>query len=241
MVDPDWLFLPASPGLLPYALHRPAGSPPPGGWPVLLFLHGVGECGDDGRAQTTVGLGPALREHPERWPLLAVLPQKPFGGEWEDHVGPLLSLLARVVADHGGSAAPPLLTGLSHGGHGAWAIACLDPDRWSALAPMCGYLGRWPPDRSMDWRADRAPARVAALAEAIADLPVWAFHGEHDPAIPAAQTVAAVAALRAAGNPARLTLYPGVQHACWEPAFDEPELPRWLLSQIAEADRRRAE
>ena len=217
-------------GPLPCALHVPAGAAPIGGWPVLLFLHGVGECGDDGHAQTTVGLGPALRADPERWPVLAVLPQKPFGGEWEDHYDAVLDRVGAAIA-LGGAPAPPLLTGLSHGGHGAWAFAAREPRRWSALAPMCGYLGRWPADGAMDWEADRAPDRVAALAAAIGDLPVWAFHGQDDPAIPAAQTEAVAAALPAA----RLTLFPGVQHACWEPAFADPELPRWLLDRFAES------
>ena len=233
MSEARWLFLPAAPGLLPCALHLPAGSPPPGGWPVLLFLHGAGECGDDGRAQTTVGLGPALTSHPERWPFLAVLPQKPPGGEWEDHVETLHALVARAGA-HGGSSSPPILSGISHGGHGAWAIAALDPGRWSALVPLCGYLGRWPADGGMDWQADRAPERTAALAASLGSLPSWAVHGEQDPAIPVEQTVAIVGALQAAGNDAHLTLLPGVLHDCWVPAFDDPALPAWMARQIGE-------
>ena len=229
-----WLFLPAAPDSLPCAVHLPPGDPPPGGWPVLLFLHGVGECGTDGRAQTTVGLGPALREHPERWPFLAVLPQKPFGGEWEDHLETVVALLDAVAARHHGASSPPLLTGISHGGHGAWTFASLRPDRWSALVPMCGYLGRWPVDSWMDWEVDRSPERLRALAEAIGPLPVWAFHGEDDPAIPLEQTRAAVEALRANRNPARLTSYPGVQHECWVQAFADPELPSWLSRAVPE-------
>lgn len=221
--------------LLPCAIRVPPGDPPPGGWPLLLALHGVGECGDDGEAQTTVGIGPALDAHPERWPFCVLMPQKPWGGEWEDHAEALFALLERARADHGGAAGPDLLTGLSHGGHGAWTLAASHRERWAALVPICGYLHRWPVDGNMDWDADRAPDRLAALAEALGDLPVWAFHGEVDPAIPAAQTIAAVDALRAAGNEARLTVYPGVDHHSWEPAYAEAELPRWLQARFVES------
>ncbi len=219
---------------LPCAIHVPPGEPPPGGWPVLLFLHGVGECGDDGHTQTTVGLGPALQASPERWPFLVVMPQKPWGGEWEDHAEALFTLLERGRVEHGGAPGPDLLTGISHGGHGAWTLAASHRERWAALVPICGYLHRWPVDGYMDWEADRAPEKLAVLAEALGDLPIWAFHGEDDPAIPVEQTRAAVAAVRAAGNDAHLTLYPGVQHESWEPAYAEPDLPRWLLDRFGE-------
>ncbi len=45
-------------------------------WPVVLFLHGSGERGDDGLKQTQVGLGGAIRYDPERWPAIVVFPQK---------------------------------------------------------------------------------------------------------------------------------------------------------------------
>lgn len=232
-----WVF---ERGVLPCAFRLPPGHDgsaraPLACWPVVLFLHGAGECGTDGRLQSTVGLGPALRARPEDWPFVAVLPQKPWGGEWEDHAGDLVPLLDGALARFGGDPDRVLLTGLSHGGYGTWALARLLPDRWAALVPMCGYLRRLPDAGRIDWRRDRAPGALRALAASISHLPVWAFHGEKDRAIPVAQSRAVTGALLAAGADARLTTFPEVAHACWEPAFAMSELPAWMLRQ-----RRRA-
>ena len=58
-------------------------------WPVILFLHGSGERGDNGLAQTQVGIGKALRLHPERFPCLVVMPQAPLEGDWSGAPGEL--------------------------------------------------------------------------------------------------------------------------------------------------------
>ena len=217
---------------LPVAVHLPPGHDPGGSWPAILFLHGVGECGTDGRAQTEVGLGPALRRRPASWPFVVLMPQKPFDGEWEDLESALLAAVDAAVMRFGVDPDRVALTGVSHGGHGAWALAQLHPQRWSALVPLCGYLDRWPRDgSSMDWEKDRRPEVLRALAASVSALPVWAFHGEADPAIPVSQTQAAVAAIRAIGGDVRLNTLPGVGHECWESAYALEELPEWMAAQ----------
>jgi predicted peptidase len=80
------------------------------------------------------------------------------------------------------------------------------------------------PERAFQGTADE-------LVRPLIELPVWAFHGTQDSIIPAAQSESLVAALRAAGGEAQLTLFPGVDHGAWDPAYRDPALPRWLLSQ----------
>src|SRR5580765_1700835 len=68
-----------------YAVWLPPGHASRREWPAILFLHGSGECGADGEKPTHIGLGPALQAHPERWPFVAIFPQKPTEDEeWEE-------------------------------------------------------------------------------------------------------------------------------------------------------------
>ncbi|MFH1573710.1 MAG: hypothetical protein ABIG68_06980 [Acidobacteriota bacterium] len=71
-------------GNLPYQVYLPPRWHPNREWPVILFLHGAGERGSDGLQQTLVGIGPALRAHPERFPCIVMLPQCPRGRWWPE-------------------------------------------------------------------------------------------------------------------------------------------------------------
>lgn len=196
-----------------WVLYLPPDYDPDREWPLVLFLHGRGEEGTDGRLQTEVGLGPALRRHPERWPAIVVFPQKPADRDgwtaWEPRV-----LMALMAARHESRVDPDriTLTGVSMGGFGAWMIAPRHRDLFAAIAPVCG--GGDPAD-----------------APDLASLPTWAFHGTDDPVVPVEHTRRMVEAVRAAGGQPRMTLYEGVRHDSWERAYDEPELPAWLLEQ----------
>lgn len=195
-----------------WVLYVPPGYDASRAWPLIVFLHGRGEEGTDGRAQVGVGLGPALRRHPHRWPAVVAFPQKPPDRHgWSEYEPRILATIA--AARHEARIDPDriTLTGVSMGGFGAWSMAPRHRDLFAAIAPVCG-------------------GGVPADAPALASLPIWAFHGTADPIVPVEHTLRMVDALRAAGGEPRLTLYDGVGHDSWTPAYDEPELPDWLLS-----------
>ena len=185
-------------------------------WLGIVFLHGRGECGEDGARPTTVGLGPALMRHPERWPCVVLFPQKPDPEKaWEDARKVVLAIIDRFREDYRIDADRLLLTGISQGGHGTFEFGAAQPDRWAALAPICGY---------------GPPARYAA-ALAKARVPIWTFHGDADDVVPIARSEAIVEALKLAGANVTFTRYPGVKHDSWEPAYADPRLADWLLGQ----------
>jgi predicted peptidase len=201
------------------ALRVPDDYDPSRAWPLVVFLHGSGECGLDGVRQTQVGLGPAVAARPDRWPCLVLMPQKPTDAEeWEEHEDLVLAAIADVRTFWRIDPDRIALTGLSQGGHGTWLIGARHPELFSCLAPVCGY----------------GPART--IAPRVAALPVWAFHGLRDDVVDPAGTTAVIQEIRrlrlAAGlavDGARLTLYPDANHNSWDAAYGEPELPGWLL------------
>ncbi len=213
-----------------YALWRPPGWSADRAWPILLFLHGAGERGDDGVRPTRVGLGPALRAHPERWPVLAVFPQARDGHGWRGvMLRQALAALDAVLLDGHGDADRQYLTGISMGGYGSWRLALDAPDRFAALVPLCGGLDAAP---EAIRRAGGDPAAPhASVARILAETPIWIFHGAADVVIPVSESREMADALREAGGDVRYTEYPGVGHDSWDAAYADPELPAWLLAQ----------
>lgn len=181
-------------------------------YPMILFLHGAGECGRDGWKQVAVGLGPALMLASEKWPFVAVIPQKPEVRErWEDHDALLMAMLDRAKKDYKLDETRFYLTGLSQGGRGTWALGAKHPDLWAAIAPVCGWAD-----------AETAPA--------LKSLPIWAFHGDMDTAVPLKASEDIVKAVKEAGGEPKLTVYPGVGHNSWDKAYRDEKLYEWFLS-----------
>jgi hypothetical protein len=119
------------------------------------------------------------------------------------------------------------LTGLSMGGYGAWELARLHPRRWAAVAIAAGgVFWSYQPER---WQ--QAATLPAEYAHALGHTPVWLFHGSDDPTVSPRQSELMFEAFKASGGHLRLWVYQGLKHDCWTRAYDEPELPRWLLSQ----------
>lgn len=219
-----------------YRVFLPRGYDRARAWPVVLFLHGSDERGDDDVSQATSGLGPYVLAHPRRVPAIVVFPQCRDGEQW---VGPMsrqaLAAFDRTVTEFHGDRRRLYLTGVSMGGSGAWRMA--RGRRFAALVPICGEVvpaadDPLPADASPGLKAVlAAPDPYAALAREIAGTPVWAFHGAADDQVPVAQSRRMVAALRALASPVRYTEYPGVGHDAWDRAYATPELWRWLLAQ----------
>jgi acetyl esterase/lipase len=197
-------------------------------WPIILFLHGRGERGSEGMWQTQIGLPMAVRDHPERWPFVIVMPQCPQGSYWTDPAMQAMALAAldQETEEFHGDPERTYLTGLSLGGYGAWELARQEPHRWAAIAVMAGGIfWSYDPER---WQ--QAATLPGEYARAVGRTPVWLFHGMNDNLVPVREDELMYEALKAAGGHVRLWLYQGTLHDCWTRAYDDPELPRWLLS-----------
>src|SRR5580698_3733285 len=200
-------------------------------WPIILFLHGRAQAGSEGMWQTQNGLAEAVRNHPDRWPFVIVMPQCPSAAHWTDPemLEMAMATLTQESAEFHGDPTRTYLTGLSMGGYGSWELAKANPHRWAAIAIAAGgVFWSYEPER---WQ--QVSTLPAEYARAIGRTPIWLFHGVDDPVVPARQSELMFEAFKAAGGHVRLWLYQGVRHDCWTRAYDEPELPRWLLAHRA--------
>jgi predicted peptidase len=207
-------------------------------WPIILFLHGAGERGDDGLLQTIAGLPQAIRMNRSRFPAVVVMPQCLRESWWPapqmEEVA--LAALSAASAEFRGDPKRTYLTGLSMGGYGSWDLASRYPGKFAAVIPICG--GITPPDRLVKVHPDLAktgypdnPGSYAEVAHKIGKTPVWIFHGAEDVTVPPDYSRKMNRALKAAGGDVRYTEYPGVGHDSWDKAYAEPELMSWLLSK----------
>ncbi|MEE2709625.1 MAG: prolyl oligopeptidase family serine peptidase [Gemmatimonadota bacterium] len=208
-------------------------------WPVILFLHGAGERGDDGLIQTKVGIGNAIRQYRDRFPCLVVLPQcRPelgWTGAMEEQA---LQALEETVHDFNGDRKRIYLTGLSLGGCGTWAIALHHPGRFAAIVPVCGWIAVPNTDMTLEnagffgrlnpYATHAEP--FTAAAEQLGDTPAWVFHGDADEVVTVEESRRMVAAMEAGAGNVRYTEYPEVGHNSWDNAYAEPDLMPWLLA-----------
>jgi predicted peptidase len=204
---------------LNYLIHLPEGLHHHSGirWPTILFLHGLGESGDDPTRVMQQGLPRHLAERPD-FPFIVIAPQCPWGTWWPELADALAQLLAKCSASHPIDPQRLYLTGLSMGGFGTWYLGTLWPERFAALAPICGG-GYW---------FHGFPQRVAALV----NVPVWAFHGAQDTVVPLTDSQELVDTLKAYGGNVRFTVYPEAGHDSWTATYGNPELYAWFLRNV---------
>jgi predicted peptidase len=199
-------------------------------WPVVLFLHGAGERGDDGLLHTAVGIAPAIRLHPERFAGVVVMPQAPRESFWGGPPGDAaLAALDRTCAEFNVDPRRHYLTGLSMGGHGSWFLAYRYPERFAAALIICGFVGDRPNRPSMVPSGDGTPYQ--RMAARVKSVPIWIVHGEADAAVPVAESRAMADALGALGADVRYTELPGTDHDSWTPAYNSASIAEWLFAQ----------
>lgn len=202
---------------LPYLLTLPGGYREDGErWPVILFLHGAGERGADLERVRIHGIPKVVAARPDL-PFITVSPQCPENQWWPDFLEALIGLLDEVLSRYHADPDRVYLTGLSMGGYGSWHLASAYPERFAAVAPICGGA-LW---------AYGFPQRVCALR----DVPVWAFHGGDDDVVPLTASQQLVDTLRECGGNVIFTVYPGVGHDSWTQTYDSPALYEWFLAQ----------
>lgn len=218
-----------------YQVYVPREYRPSTAWPIVLALHGGGERGSDGLLQTDVGLGSAIRRHPERYPAIVVFPQRAVDKNWQGPGAQLaLAALDQSIAEFKTDPARVYLTGLSMGGNGAWYLAFHHPDRFAALVVVCGFVSQRRGSSGSDYAAiaDVPGADpFADVARRIARLPVWIVHGDQDKAVPVEESRGMAAALKSAGADVRYSELPGVGHNSWDAAYGMPDLVTWLFEQ----------
>ncbi len=180
-------------------------------YPMILFLHGAGESGSVVANVKKHG-PPKLIAAGKTFPFIVVSPQSPGGG-WNPEA--LNSLLNEVESKYRVDKDRVYLTGLSMGGGGTWMLAAAHPERFAAIAPVCGAI-----------RADVSKVTASKIKE----LPIWVFHGAKDPTVPIARSEEMVKALKEAGSDVKFTVYPDAQHDSWTETYDNPELYTWFLS-----------
>ncbi len=192
-----------------YLIAVPQEEPAAEGWPLLLFLHGLGECGSDINRVKKHG-PPKLIENGKRFPFVVVSPQCPRGSRWE--AWRLSVLLDEVIKRNDIDEERVYITGLSMGGFGTWDLAAYSPERFAAIAPICGG------GNTLDGKL-------------LKNLPVWVFHGAEDKIVPASFSESMVTAIRRAGGGSKITIYPHAGHDSWTETYENPELYEWLLKK----------
>ncbi|MCF7749620.1 prolyl oligopeptidase family serine peptidase [Bacillus subtilis subsp. subtilis] len=203
--------------------------------PVVLFLHGSGERGDNNRAQTEAGLGPYLRAHADSFPALVVLPQVPGDEEWSgDNNRVALAALDATLAEFNADPQRQYLTGMSMGGYGSWNIALDDPHRFAAIVPVCGAVLAPRAVRPTLFVANVAHEAdpYAAIAQRLKRTPIWMFHGALDDVVPPQDDRRLHAAFQQAGaKDVRYTEYPQGNHNAWDATYADAAMWEWLWAQ----------
>jgi predicted peptidase len=176
-------------------------------WPVILYLHGMGQRGDD--LDQVKENGPLRRiEDGVKLPFVIVAPQCPNDSWWD--TDNLKSLLDHIKAAYSVNDERVYLTGSSMGGAGTWALANSYPECFAAIAPVCGFFTPGDPGR-------------------FKGLPIWCFHGAMDDFVPINDSLRMVAWIREHGGHVRFTVYPDTGHDSWRETYSNPELYEWFL------------
>jgi predicted peptidase len=219
---------------LKYRLLKPIQYVPGKKYPLVLFLHGAGERGDDNQITLVHGAKEfADAKRREQYPCYVVVPQCPKDRKWSEVDWSLASsdlpkeaslpmqsvkeLLDEMVENAGVDPSRIYITGLSMGGYGTWDAIARYPNFFAAAVPICG---------------GGDPKTVNLFPR----LPIWCFHGDSDSAVKVSRSREMVEALKAVGSRIKYTEYPGVQHDSWTASYANPELYQWMFSQQKAAD-----
>ena len=200
-------------------------------YPLVIFLHGAGERGDDNTKQLSHGsqmfLNPVNRE---KHPTFVIFPQCPQDKYWafskrpESFVNlkaeekmPAISVAVKELMDsylenHSIDKSRVYIMGLSMGGMATYDLACRFPEIFAAAIPICGI------------------ADTERLANA-KDVKWRIYHGDADDVVPVGHSRKAYETLRKAGAKVEYFEFPGCRHGSWNPAFNQSDFMEWLFAQ----------
>lgn len=217
-------------GELLYRWHEPEKKEQGAVFPLVLFLHGAGERGDDNRAQIKHGVADILKWTAENdQPCFLLAPQCPKevwwaeldretmnlmpGGKPEKPLLRVLKLVEEVMEKQSVDPGRVYVTGLSMGGYGTWSMLATVPEKIAAAMPVCG---------------GGDPESVAKFAK----VPVWVFHGAKDGAVPLASSERMVEALKKAGGEPKFRVYPEAGHDSWSATYRDGKVLEWMFGQV---------
>lgn len=197
---------------LPHAVYLPEGYEEDTAkqWPLVIFLHGAGEHGNDLQAVYRHGPLREVREGRE-FPFIVIAPQIDGQTYWACYAETLNAMLDGWLKDYRIDPSRVYLTGLSMGGTGTWMWGMMNPERFAAIMPICGTGICW-------------------CAGNLKDVPVWVFHGDADTIVPIAESYSMVERLKACGGDVTLTIYEGYDHDSWTDTYRREDVYEWLLS-----------
>lgn len=220
---------------LPYRVLLPENYDPNGNYPILFFLHGAGERGNDNEKQLTHGSTLFINDTVRReFPAIIVFPQCPSDSYWSNvdiqeqpdgrrefyfstrgkpstGMRLFLRLVRRLKKEEAVDPQRMYIGGLSMGGMGTYEALRRKPKWFAAAFAICG--------------GDNT-ANVAKYAH----VPLWIFHGEQDDVVPARHSMVIIQELEREGATPKSTFYPDAGHNSWDAAFAEPDLLPWLFS-----------
>lgn len=193
-----------------YLLYLPENYDEKEKWPLVLFLHGAGERGDDLDLVTVHG-PPKLVKNGKQFPFIVVSPQCPKEQLWQPVE--LTALLDDIEKKYKVDKDRIYVTGLSMGGFGTWSLAAYTPYRFAALVPICGGGEKF-------W------------VKKIKHVPIWVFHGGKDTAVPLERSQTLVDVLKKEKSDVKFTIYPEAGHDSWTETYNNPDVYEWLLQQV---------
>jgi len=178
---------------------------------LLLFLHGGGESGRALEEIKDTG-PPKMLAEGKQFPFLILAPQNSHAKKWWNTEA-VIQLLDSVTGMNRVDKNRIYISGLSRGGSAAWELATQYPDKFAAMAVVCGMT----------------PLPYAHWIDQ--EMPIWVFHGDQDDVIDVEESDKMVAKLRDMGHDVRYTRYKGVGHNAWDRAYTTDSLYTWLANQ----------
>ena len=214
---------------IPYRYLKPQKPEKGKRYPLVLFLHGAGERGDDNISQINNGVKLfASPEALEKYPCFMIVPQCPKGLRWvetdwrlDSHIMPdtistslrlALEIMQEIIKNNPVDTNRIYVTGVSMGGFGTWDLLQRYPDKFAAAAPVCGG-------------ADETKAGR------LINIPIWAFHGGNDKLVKTIRSEHIIEAIRKAGGTPMYTEYPGLGHNAWDSAYHDTRILEWMFAR----------
>jgi predicted peptidase len=180
-------------------------------YPLVFFLHGAGERGDDLDVASRHGFMKHVREDGAEYPFIFIAPQCPYDKYWGCYTESLLSFLDYICDTLPVDRDRVYLTGLSMGGTGTWMLAMAAPERFAAIAPICGSGIYW-------------------YGEVLRNTPIMVYHGDCDDVVPVQNSIEMIKSVNRHGGNAKINVLYGVGHNAWDAAYSGDELYSWFLS-----------